>query len=110
MPRRSAHCCLSWGCKKSRIGVGRFSAAAVMLRLPISSSKTLCQHLWQCKSMGASVSDYARYMKLLGERALPCALVDLDALDRNIAVVREAAAGKAVRVASKSVRHLGLLR
>ncbi len=56
------------------------------------------------------MTDYARYKKLLGERALPCALVDLDALDRNIAVVREAAAGKAVRVASKSVRHLGLLR
>jgi D-serine deaminase-like pyridoxal phosphate-dependent protein len=43
-------------------------------------------------------------------RALPCAVVDLDALDANIARVRQVCGGVPLRVASKSVRHLGLLR
>ncbi len=48
---------------------------------------------------------------LAGER-LPAALVDLDALDRNVDRIRAAAerAGKTIRVGSKSVRHVGLLR
>lgn len=48
---------------------------------------------------------------LTGER-LPAALVDLDALDRNIARLRSAVepSGKTLRVASKSVRHVGLTR
>lgn len=48
---------------------------------------------------------------LRGER-LPAALVDLDAVDRNVArVVRTlSGSGKTLRVASKSVRHVGLLR
>ncbi|MFK7992327.1 MAG: alanine racemase [Sandaracinaceae bacterium] len=48
---------------------------------------------------------------LSGER-LPAALVDLDALDRNVDRVRAHVApfGKTLRVASKSVRHVGLLR
>jgi D-serine deaminase-like pyridoxal phosphate-dependent protein len=48
---------------------------------------------------------------LAGER-LPAALVDLDALDRNVDRVRArvAGGGRFVRVASKSVRHRGLLR
>ncbi|MCB9795038.1 MAG: alanine racemase [Alphaproteobacteria bacterium] len=46
-----------------------------------------------------------------GER-LPAALVDLDALDRNVAALRVQVepSGKTLRVASKSVRHVGLLR
>ena len=42
---------------------------------------------------------------------LPSAWVDLDALDRNIDFYRAQAqrAGKKIRVASKSIRHLGLL-
>ena len=44
-----------------------------------------------------------------GER-LPAACVDLDAFDRNIDRIRDRASGKPVRVASKSVRHVGLLR
>jgi D-serine deaminase-like pyridoxal phosphate-dependent protein len=48
---------------------------------------------------------------LRGER-LPAALVDLDALARNVDRLRRAVApsGKTLRVASKSVRHVGLLR
>jgi D-serine deaminase-like pyridoxal phosphate-dependent protein len=48
--------------------------------------------------------------RALGERPLPAALVDLDTLERNVAHVRKLAEGKPVRIASKSVRHLGLLR
>lgn len=48
---------------------------------------------------------------LAGER-LPAAIVDLDALDRNIGAARDLldGRGKTLRVASKSVRHVGLLR
>lgn len=46
---------------------------------------------------------------LRGER-LPAACVDLDAFDRNIDRVRARAGAKTVRVASKSIRHVGLLR
>ena len=48
---------------------------------------------------------------LRGER-LPAALVDLDALDRNVdRLVRALGENdKTLRVASKSVRHVGLLR
>ena len=53
---------------------------------------------------------YDRYRSALGGRSLPKAVVDMDALAANIALVREAAAGKPVRIASKSIRHLGLLR
>ncbi|MBX3276332.1 MAG: alanine racemase [Sandaracinaceae bacterium] len=54
-------------------------------------------------------SDFAR---LLEGAPLPAALVDLDALDRNVAAIRAAVrgSGKTLRVASKSVRHVGLLR
>jgi len=48
---------------------------------------------------------------LTGER-LPAALVDLDAVDRNVDLLRGIAErqGKTLRVASKSIRHLGLIR
>lgn len=53
--------------------------------------------------------DFVRALR--GER-LPAALVDLDALERNVERVARAVrgSGKTVRVASKSIRHLGLLR
>ena len=43
---------------------------------------------------------------------LPSAVIDLDALDRNVDRLRDrvAGSGKTLRVASKSVRHTGLLR
>ena len=48
---------------------------------------------------------------LAGER-LPAVLVDLDALDRNVDRIRARVegTGKTLRPASKSVRHVGLLR
>jgi len=55
---------------------------------------------------------YTRYKSALGDEPLPCALVDLDALDRNIdallAPVR--AHDKKLRLATKSVRCPELLR
>ncbi|MCP4867868.1 MAG: amino acid deaminase/aldolase [Proteobacteria bacterium] len=55
---------------------------------------------------------YERYRAALADEPLPAALIDLDAVDRNLerllAPVR--AAGKTLRVASKSVRCVELLR
>lgn len=55
---------------------------------------------------------FARYVEAIGGERLPVALVDLDALARNVATVvgPARAAGKTVRVASKSVRSVELLR
>lgn len=53
---------------------------------------------------------YAYYRQALLGRALPCAFVDLDLLDRNIRDVVSRANGKRIRVASKSVRCVALLR
>ncbi len=52
------------------------------------------------------------FVRVLAEERLPAALVDLDALDRNVARLARAVegSGKTLRVASKSVRHTGLLR
>ena len=56
--------------------------------------------------------DYPRLRRALGEAALPAALVDLDALEANVDRIAGAARalGKPVRVASKSVRSVDLLR
>lgn len=40
----------------------------------------------------------------------PFACIDLDALDRNIAFMNNAAKGKQIRIATKSVRSIGLLK
>ena len=55
---------------------------------------------------------YRDWCALLSREQLPVALVDLDALERNIDLLRAALADTNVtlRVASKSVRHPGLLR
>ncbi|APR74854.1 L-gulono-1,4-lactone oxidase [Minicystis rosea] len=55
---------------------------------------------------------HRRYRRALGDEPLPAALIDLDALDRNVDTVVAPArrAGKTVRVASKSVRCVELLR
>ena len=49
---------------------------------------------------------------LLAHTTLPVAMVDVDAFERNIdkAVAIARAHGKTIRVATKSVRHIGLLR
>ena len=46
---------------------------------------------------------------LEGER-LPCAVVDLDAVDRNVDRLKARLSGKTLRMASKSLRHMGLMR
>ena len=60
------------------------------------------------------VSDlYRRYREALRGEPLPLAAVDLDALERNVDTARRARArarGKTLRVASKSVRCVALLR
>lgn len=52
------------------------------------------------------------FKSILASERLPAALVDLDALERNVARTarRFSGTGKTMRVASKSVRHTGLLR
>ena len=58
------------------------------------------------------VLDHADFVRVLDGERLPAALVDLDALDRNVDRLRDLVdgSGKTLRVASKSVRHVGLQR
>ncbi len=54
---------------------------------------------------------YQRIREALRGSRLPAALVDMDAFDRNIAyVARTQTRGKTIRVASKSIRSVDLLR
>jgi D-serine deaminase-like pyridoxal phosphate-dependent protein len=53
---------------------------------------------------------YDRYRRALAGRTLPQAIVDLDRFDANAASVLDRAGDRPVRVASKSVRCVGLLR
>ncbi len=64
------------------------------------------QHLdppGRCRLIGQDV------LGLLKGETLPCAVVDLDAVDRNVDRIRTRLNGKKLRTASKSVRHVGLL-
>lgn len=55
--------------------------------------------------------DYGYYRDLVAGRSLPCAILDRDLLDENIAAIaRRATHGKTIRVASKSVRSIWVLR
>lgn len=54
--------------------------------------------------MGAGTYSYTYYKDALAGRSMPCAFVDVDLLDENIAALRERAGSKTIRVASKSVR------
>ncbi len=60
----------------------------------------------------ADRAQYDRYRRLVADEVLPAAIVDLDAVDRNVetllAPVR--AHGKTLRLASKSLRCVALLR
>jgi D-serine deaminase-like pyridoxal phosphate-dependent protein len=62
--------------------------------------------------MAAPATRYERYVAAIGGEALPVALVDLDALDHNIdaLVVPVRKRAKTLRVASKSIRCVELLR
>lgn len=53
---------------------------------------------------------YNRWRRALAGRELPCAVVDLDAFDANAAAIAKRAAGLPIRVASKSLRCVSLLR
>ena len=54
--------------------------------------------------------DYATYRAIFAGRRMPFAYVDLDLFHRNVRDVLTRAGGKRVRVASKSVRCVALLR
>lgn len=56
--------------------------------------------------------DYGFYRQALRDRRLPLAFVDLDRFDANVAYVAatQAKSGKTIRVASKSIRCLDLIR
>ena len=53
---------------------------------------------------------YARYARALEGHRLPAAFVDMDRLDANVAALRSRARGNPIRVASKSVRCVAILR
>ncbi len=53
---------------------------------------------------------YEQIRAALADRPLPAAFVDLDALEHNLDVVRDTAAGLPVRVASKSLRSTDIVR
>ncbi|RMB26716.1 D-serine deaminase-like pyridoxal phosphate-dependent protein [Sphingomonas sp. PP-F2F-G114-C0414] len=60
---------------------------------------------------GAPTSDpYRRYVDALGAVRLPAAFVDLDALDRNGDRLGVRARGMPVRLVTKSIRSVGVLR
>lgn len=54
--------------------------------------------------------DYQYYKDALQSERMPCAFVDLDAFDQNLKDIAARAQGRAIRVASKSVRNVALLR
>jgi D-serine deaminase-like pyridoxal phosphate-dependent protein len=53
---------------------------------------------------------YSQWCATLAGERLPAAIVDLDAFDRNLKHLSEAAAGKPIRLATKSVRVPELIR
>lgn len=61
-------------------------------------------------SPAVSTRDYTRYREALAHRSLPAAFVDLDRFDENAASMERRAGGMPIRVASKSVRCVALLR
>ncbi|WP_137939478.1 amino acid deaminase/aldolase [Chitinivorax sp. B] len=54
--------------------------------------------------------DYPDWQALLVGQRLPTALLDLDALDENIAAIAQRAAGTPIRLATKSIRCVQVLR
>ena len=58
----------------------------------------------------ATARDYGYYKRVFAGRALPYAYVDLDLLDANARDILRRAGDKRVRVASKSVRSVAMLR
>ena len=58
----------------------------------------------------APTRDYAYYRQVFAGRTMPFAWLDLDALDENIRAIIGRAESKHIRVASKSVRSVAVLR
>lgn len=56
------------------------------------------------------MSDYATYKAIFKGIPMPCAYLDLDSLDRNIRDIAQAAGTKKIRIASKSIRSVDVLR
>src|ERR1051326_1835323 len=54
--------------------------------------------------------DYDYYKGILGNHPMPYALLDLDLLEQNIRQIVASARGKRVRLASKSLRSVAVLR
>lgn len=54
--------------------------------------------------------DYAYYKSVFGNHPMPFAYLDLDLLEQNIRQVVERARGKQVRLASKSLRSVAIIR
>ncbi len=54
--------------------------------------------------------DYLYYKSVFAGRRMPFAYLDLDLLDANIAQVRSRSGGKRIRIASKSIRSVDVLR
>ncbi len=53
---------------------------------------------------------YQYYKRIFRDTPMPFAFVDLDLFDENVRAVLERARGKPIRIASKSIRCLSLLR
>jgi D-serine deaminase-like pyridoxal phosphate-dependent protein len=54
--------------------------------------------------------DYSYYKEVFRGRAMPFAYLDLDLLDQNICEIAQRAGGKQVRLASKSLRSVAVMR
>ncbi len=74
------------------------------------SSGGVDQHVCEHGAVPSMTHDYSYYRAVFTGRRMPFAYVDLDMFDANIRQVVERAAGKRVRVASKSVRSVAMLR
>ena len=54
--------------------------------------------------------DYAWYRAALADARLPAAFIDLDRFDANLALLRQRAGGLPIRVVTKSIRSVAILR
>jgi D-serine deaminase-like pyridoxal phosphate-dependent protein len=54
--------------------------------------------------------DYSYYRQIFAGRAMPFAYVDLDLLDQNVQAILKRAGAKRIRLASKSIRSVAILR
>lgn len=62
------------------------------------------------QATASGTPDYAYYQAVFAGHTMPFAYLDLDLLERNIRQVLARAGGKRVRIASKSVRSVAVLR